>query len=91
MRDLMRRFESCRAADCLSLAAAPTFALMAVITGILEGGAHQLACAAPMPMSPLTGMVPMYVLMSGFHFTPWVRLISRWRSCARPALQGGPQ
>lgn len=90
MRDLMRRFEP-HAADWLSLAAAPTFALMAVVTGILEGGAHQMACAATMPMSPLAGMVPMYALMSGFHFTPWVKLISRWRSCARPAWQGGPQ
>ena len=85
MRDTSRRFESFRAADWLSLAAAPTFALMALVTGIQDGGAHQMACSATMPMSPLTGMVPMYVLMSGFHFTPWVKLIVRWRSFARPA------
>jgi hypothetical protein len=66
-----------RAADWLSLAAAPTFALMAVVTGIVEGGAHQMWCSAAMHMSPLTGMVPMYALMSAFHFTPWLRLISR--------------
>jgi hypothetical protein len=36
-------------------------------------------------MSPLAGMVPMYALMSGFHLTPWMKLISRWRSWARPA------
>jgi len=81
----MRTFEPFRAADWLSLAAAPTFALMALVTGIQDGGAHQMACSATMPMSPLTGMVPMYVLMSGFHFTPWVKLIVRWRSFARPA------
>ena len=78
MRDLRNAFGPCYAADWLALAAAPTFAAMAVVTGILEGGAHQMPCAAG-------GMVPMYVLMSGFHFTPWVKLISRWRSCARPA------
>jgi hypothetical protein len=25
----------------------------------------------------LSGMVPMYVLMSAFHFAPWLKLISR--------------
>ena len=85
MRDTRKRTEPFHAADWLSLAAAPTFALMAVVTGILDAGTHQMACSTAMPMSPLTGMVPMYVLMSGFHFTPWVRLISRWRGYARPA------
>lgn len=85
MREVMRRIESVPAAQWLSLAAAPTFALMAVVTGILGGGAHQMACAATTPMSPLAGMVPMYALMSGFHLTPWMKLISRWRSWARPA------
>ncbi len=83
MRDTLKSFGPCHAADCLALAAAPTFALMAVVTGILEG-AHQMTCAATMPFASLGGMAPMYVLMSGFHFTPWVKLISRWRSCARP-------
>jgi hypothetical protein len=78
MTDIMGRFEHFHVADWLSLAAAPTFALMAVLTGILDSGAHQMACSATMHMSPLTGMVPMYVLMSGFHFTPWLKLISRW-------------
>jgi hypothetical protein len=36
-------------------------------------------------MSPLSGMVPMYALMSAFHFTPWLKLISRWRSAAGPS------
>ena len=67
-----------RAADWLSFAATPTFASMAVVTGILDSGAHQMWCSAAMHMSPLTGMVPMYALMSAFHLTPWVRLISRW-------------
>src|SRR6266853_2350797 len=79
----MRRLVAFRAADWLSLAAAPTFALMAVVTGIVDGGAHQMWCSAAMHMSPLTGMVPMYALMSAFHLTPWLRLISRWTKGAR--------
>jgi hypothetical protein len=77
MIDITRRLAAVRAADWLSFAAAPTFALMAVVTGIVESGAHRLWCSATMHMSPLTGMVPMYALMSAFHFAPWLRLISR--------------
>ena len=78
MRDIMKRLEPFHVAGWLSLAAAPTFASMAVIAGILDSGAHQMGCSATMHMSGLTGMAPMYVLMSGFHFTPWLKLISRW-------------
>ena len=78
MTDSVRKLGTFRAADWLSLAAAPTFALMAAVTAILDGGAHQMACSATMHMSPLTGMVPMYALMSAFHSTPWLRLVSRW-------------
>jgi len=67
-------------AEWLALAAAPTFAVMAVVTGILDSGAHHMACSAAMHASPLSGMVLMYVLMSGFHCTPWLKLISR---CAK--------
>jgi hypothetical protein len=76
--DIMRRLVAFRAADWLSLGAAPTFALMAVATAILDSGTHQMWCSAAMHMSLLTGMVPMYALMSAFHLTPWLRLISRW-------------
>ena len=86
MIDVTRRLEPLHVADWLSLAAAPTFALMAVLTGILDSGAHQMACSAAMRMSPLTGMVPMYVLMSGFHSTPWLKLISRWAKRRRGRL-----
>ena len=57
----------------LSLAAAPTFALMAFLTG-LPGSADMLCSAAK--ASPLSGMVLMYLLMSAFHLAPWLRLIS---------------
>ena len=78
MTDVTRRIEPLHLADWLALAAAPTFGLMAVVTGILDSGAHHMACSAAMHVSRLSGMVLMYVLMSGFHFTPWLKLISRW-------------
>jgi len=59
--------------EWLSLAAAPTFAIMALLT--LAGGAPDMLCSA----SPLTGMVPMYLLMSAFHSAPWLKLASRRR------------
>jgi hypothetical protein len=71
------------AADWLSLAAAPTFASMALITGVLGGGQPDMLCSVVQDASPLTGMVPMYLLMSAFHSTPWLKLISSRRSGAR--------
>jgi hypothetical protein len=68
------------AADWLCLAAAPTFAIMALMTGIRGSGPHDLFCAAVQDASPLSGMVWMYILMSAFHSVPWLTLISRRRS-----------
>lgn len=66
-------------ADWLCLAAAPTFALMALLTCILGGDAAMLcmgANASPPAGLPLTGMPAMYLLMSAFHLAPWLRVIS---------------
>jgi hypothetical protein len=62
------------AADWLCLAAAPTFAIMALATA-LGGGQPVVLCAAMQHASPLGGMVPMYLLMSAFHLAPWLKLI----------------
>jgi len=62
------------AADLISLAAAPTFAVMALLTCILSGDAAML-CMGGQGVSPLSGMVPMYLLMSGFHLPPWLKRI----------------
>jgi hypothetical protein len=62
------------AADWLGLAAAPTFALMALLTYVLGGDADMM-CSAAQSVSPLSGMVPMYLLMSAFHSAPWLKLI----------------
>jgi hypothetical protein len=70
-------------ADWLCFAAAPTFAMMALLTGILGGGSPDMLCSSVQDASPLTGMVPMYLLMSAFHSAPWLKLISNRRSRAR--------
>jgi len=67
------------AADWLSLAAAPTFAIMALLTSIAGGGPLGALCSAAHGGSPLGGMAPMYLLMSGFHSAPWLKLIVRRR------------
>ena len=66
-------------ADLLRLAAAPTFAIMALVTAV-AGSPHDVLCSAMHDSSPLTGMVAMYVLMSIFHSLPWLKLISGWRN-----------
>jgi hypothetical protein len=71
------------AAHWLSLAAAPTFAIMALLTGVLGGGQPDILCSAAEHTSPLSGMVPMYLLMSAFHSASWLKLISSRRSGAR--------
>ena len=74
------------AADWLGLAAAPTFAVMALMTSVPGGDADMMGSGAHC-VSLLSGMVPMYVLMSAFHSTPWLKLISRRRSAARQSSQ----
>ena len=77
-----------RAAEWLSLAAAPTFAIMALLTGVLGGGPAEMLCSAAHP-SPLSGMVVMYLLMSAFHSSPWLTLISGRRRAGRRSRSGG--
>lgn len=60
-------------ADWLGLAAAPTFATMALLTAAYGG--HDMMCMSG--TSVLGGMVPMYLLMAGFHLAPWLRLVAR--------------
>jgi hypothetical protein len=76
------------AADGISLAAAPTFALMALLTSLFGGGAPDMLCSAAHDASSLGGMVPMYLLMCAFHLPPWLKLISSRRSGAYPTPRG---
>ena len=77
-----RNAPALNAADWLCLAAAPTFAIMALLTGV-GGGTPDMLCSAAQDASPLTGMFPMYLLMSAFHSGPWLKLIASWRNGAR--------
>ena len=70
------------AADILYLAAAPTFAVMALLTCVMGGGPADVLCSIA-GASPLSGMVPMYLLMSAFHLAPWLKLIARRRNGVR--------
>jgi hypothetical protein len=63
--------------NALALAAAPSFALMALLSGVWAGAGPDMFCPAMPGGSLLGGMVPMYLLMSIFHAAPWLKLISR--------------
>jgi len=64
----------------LALAAAPSFALMTVLSAY--GTAGDMICSAQdSPM--LGGMVPMYLLMTVFHCGPWLKLLVREGADAR--------
>lgn len=72
--DAPRKASAFRAAGWLSLAAAPTFAAMALVTGVLGENTSSMFCSHD--ASPLSGMAAMYGLMGAFHLTPWLRLMS---------------
>jgi hypothetical protein len=74
-----RKWPRASADRLLCLAAAPTFAIMALLTAVL--GSPDALCSVA-GASPLGGMVPMYLLMSAFHLAPWLKLISGRRSGA---------
>ena len=65
-------------AGWLGLAASPVFAAMALLTGIGGDGPMAMLCMN-VHASALSGMVPMYLLMSLFHASPWLKLVSRHR------------
>ena len=67
----------------LCLAATPTFAAMALLTGVVGAGPPDILCATAQNASPLSGMAPMYLLMSAFHSAAWLKLVASRRSGAR--------
>ena len=69
------------AIDLLGLAAAPTFAAMALLTAAHGAPADPLCAPAPAAL-PLPGMGAMYALMAFFHSAPWLR---------RLTPEGGPR
>lgn len=79
IRSESRNVAAFGAADWLCLAAAPTFAIMALFTGVLGAGQAEMICSTH-GASPLSGMALMYLLMSAFHAGPWLKAISSRRN-----------
>lgn len=65
------------AAGWLALAASPTFALMAWIAA--NDASPMALCSSGSSILPTNGMTAMYLLMSLFHLSPWLKL-----AAARP-------
>lgn len=63
-----------RAAHWLGLGAAPAFAIMAALTALFRDDMPMICSSDAFPLS---GMIPMYVLMSVFHSGPWLKLLAR--------------
>jgi hypothetical protein len=57
---------------------------MALLTSASDAGSQDVLCSAGQRISPLGGMVFMYMLMSAFHLTPWFKLASSRLDGARP-------
>jgi hypothetical protein len=73
------------AASWLGLAASPTFALMAWFSA---NDMQSTLCASGRNILPFSGMAFMYMLMSFFHLSPWLKLASTLlRQVAQPARQ----
>jgi hypothetical protein len=69
-----RAWQARGAAGWLALAASPTFAFMAWIAA---NDARRIAfCSAGSSILPIGGMTAMYLLMSLFHLSPWLKLAS---------------
>jgi hypothetical protein len=67
-----------RAVQALRLAAAPTFAVLALLN---SGAGTEMLCLGA--ASPLNGMGLMYGLMFVFHLGPWLELRARHRRALR--------
>jgi hypothetical protein len=67
------------AANLLSLAAAPTFVVMALWSAV-AGGPADMMCSSGGSTLSLNSMATMYALMSVFHVSPWLKLLSIWQN-----------
>ena len=63
---------------------------MALLTVVLGGGPSDALCSATHGASPLSGMIPMYLLMSAFHLPPRLKRIGRRVRRAGPSQPNAP-
>jgi hypothetical protein len=61
----------------LSLAATPSFALMALATALIHDTGADGLCSTGHGAWSIGGMAPMYLLMSAFHAAPWLKLVAQ--------------
>ena len=78
-------WQPCRAAGGLALAASPTFALMAWIAA--NDAPPMAFCASGSSILPIDGMTAMYLLMSLFHLSPWLKLAAARPASGRPGAR----
>jgi hypothetical protein len=67
------------AASLPSLAATPTFVVM-TLWSAFAGGPAEMMCNSGGGALSLNSMAAMYALMSVFHVSPWLTLLSNWRN-----------
>lgn len=70
---------------CLGLAPTPTFALMAWVSAV--GSPGMAICSAASAFAPINDMALMYLLMSFFHLSPWLKLLSVCSQRTTPLTQ----
>jgi hypothetical protein len=76
----------CDAAGWISLAGSPTFALMAWLAA--SDAPPMAICASTSDMLSINGMAWMYLLMSLFHVSPWLKLASGRSPIQPPKPEG---
>lgn len=70
----------------LGLAASPTFALMAWVS--VSEQTPMAICSSASGLLPINGMTWMYLLMSLFHVSPWLKLAAgRPRQLTHPIIE----
>ncbi|WP_428643582.1 hypothetical protein [Roseibium sp.] len=75
----------CRLSGALGLAASPVFVLMAWISA--NGMSQTVSCSSASDVLHLGGMAWMYLLMSLFHVSPWLKLASGRERQTSPSIR----
>jgi hypothetical protein len=81
-KECARAWQARGATGWLALAASPTFALMAWIAA--NDAPPMALCSSGRSVLPIGGMTAMYLLMSLFHLSPWLKLASGRPASGQP-------